>query len=136
MRGSLHFLPSSAASGFGRQEAYMEQIPASRSGLREMPEARIFACLKVTETADSARLLTHKQNHPQGGWFCLCGHSPLFLQARQTCNTFCQLRADCYSLPLKGIMPLMASYSPDSSSFSWFLMYSAIRLAFFPAVSA
>ena len=38
-------------------------------------------------------------------WFFICGQSPLFLATRTTCNTFCQLRGDCYLLPLKRLTP-------------------------------
>ena len=43
--------------------------------------------------------------HPPSGWFFICGQSPLFLATRTTRNTFCQLRGDCYLLPLKGLTP-------------------------------
>ena len=54
---------------------------------------------------------------------------------RKTHNMVCQLRGDCYLLPVNGPTSLIVSGSPSWSSVSWFLMYSAIRLAFFPAVS-
>ena len=50
-------------------------------------------------------------------------------------STVCQPRGDCYLPPVNGPHSLIVSCSPISSSFSWFLMYSAIRLVFFPVVS-
>ena len=63
------------------------------------------------------------------------GKALCFSQMRKTHNTVCQLRGDCYLLPVNGPTSLIVSGSPSWSSVSWFLMYSAIRLAFFPAVS-
>ena len=56
-------------------------------------------------------------------------------RTRTTRNTACQLRKDCYLPPVNGPLDGILSCSPISSSFSWFLTYSAIRLSFFPTVS-
>ena len=56
-------------------------------------------------------------------------------RTRATRNTVCQLREDCYLPPVNGLLDGILSCSPISSSFSWFLTYSAIRLSFFPTVS-
>ena len=56
-------------------------------------------------------------------------------RTRTTRNTICQLRKDCYLPPVNGLLDGILSCSPISSSFSWFLTYSAIRLSFFPTVS-
>ena len=56
-------------------------------------------------------------------------------RTRATRNTVCQLRKDCYLPPVNGLLDGILSCSPISSSFSWFLTYSAIRLSFFPTVS-
>ena len=56
-------------------------------------------------------------------------------QTRATRNTVCQLRKDCYVPPVNGLLDGILNCSPISSSFSWFLTYSAIRLSFFPTVS-
>ena len=56
-------------------------------------------------------------------------------RTRATRNTVCQLREDCYLPPVNGPLDGILSCSPISSSFSWFLTYSAIRLSFFPTVS-
>ena len=56
-------------------------------------------------------------------------------RTRTTRNTACQLRKDCYLPPVNGPLDGILSCSPISSSFSWFLTYSAIRLLFFPTVS-
>lgn len=50
-------------------------------------------------------------------------------------STVCQPRSDYYLPPVNGPISLMVSCSPNSSSFNWFAMYSAMRLAFLPAVS-
>ena len=56
-------------------------------------------------------------------------------RTRATRNTICQLRKDCYLPPVNGLLDGILSCSPISSSFNWFLTYSAIRLSFFPTVS-
>ena len=47
----------------------------------------------------------------------------------------CQLRRDCYLPPVNGPIEAIVICSPNSSSFSWFFIYSAIRVSFFPTVS-
>ena len=92
----------------------------------------VFCCL--ASFAKNACTRKKINIHPPSGWFFTCGQSPLFLATRPTRNTICHLRGDCYLLPLKGLSAIV-NCSPISSSLSWFFMYSAIRLVFFPAVS-
>ena len=73
--------------------------------------------------------------HPPSGWFFTCGQSPPFFAMRKRIYTNCQLRGDCYLLPVNGPLSLIVSCSPNISSLSWLLIYSAIRLSFFPTVS-
>ena len=56
-------------------------------------------------------------------------------RTRAARNTVCQLREDCYLLPVNGLFVGILNCSPISPSFRRFLPYSAIRLLFFPAVS-
>ena len=42
-------------------------------------------------------------------------------------GTVCQLRGDCYLLPVNGPIEAIVICSPNSSFFSWFFIYSAIR---------
>ena len=69
-----------------------------------------------------------------GGCHC-AGIALCSSRTRATRNTVCQLREDCYLPPVNGPLDGILSCSPISSSFSWFLTYSAIRLSFFPTVS-
>ena len=69
-----------------------------------------------------------------GGCHC-AGIALCSSRTRATRNTVCQLREDCYLPPVNGPLDGILNCSPISSSFSWFLTYSAIRLSFFPTVS-
>ena len=64
-----------------------------------------------------------------GGCHC-AGIALCSSRTRATRNTVCQLREDCYLPPVNGPLDGILSCSPISSSFSWFLTYSAIRLLF------
>ena len=50
-------------------------------------------------------------------------------------STVCRPCRDCYLPLVNGPSSLMVSCLPDSSSFNWFAIYSAMRLASLPAVS-
>lgn len=97
-----------------------------------------FACLKnkyrssgSNKQMQNTKKATNEHNHQRSWWLSLCGHSPFFLA-----NVY-------YGLPAAWRLLLAARkraiklnsiliYSLSSSSFSWFLTYSAIRLSFFP----
>ena len=59
-----------------------------------------------------------KHIHRRSRWLSLDGHSPLFLADALTRNTACQLRKDCYLLPVNGLDDGILNCSPSSSSFN------------------
>ena len=69
-----------------------------------------------------------------GGCHC-AGIALCSSRTRAVRNMVCQLREDCYLPPINGLLDGILSCSPISSSFNWFLTYSAIRLSFLPTVS-
>lgn len=53
--------------------------------------------------------------HGRIRWYCICGQSPHSSRTRQTCNTVCQPRKNCYWPPVNGPRSLVVICSPNSS---------------------
>ena len=87
----------------------------------------LLRCIKITFQMNTS---TSEAGGCHYAGIALCSS-----RTRATRNTVYQLRKDCYLPPVNGLFDGILSCSPISSSFSWFLTYSAIRLSFFPTVS-
>ena len=121
--------PSGDSRGFGGE--------SRSSGMSELSPQAEANDMELATTKGRPRVAARKMNtttSEAGGCHC-AGIALCSSRTRATRNTVCQLRGDCYLPPVNGPLDGILNCSPISSSFSWFLTYSAIRLSFFPTVS-